>query len=228
MRKKYPVRLLPQQSFVGRFENFSVIGDFFLLHTAENSVPLFDRQYLIQNIRYHFRPDRFMTGMSMNLVSVYQRNDARYVVDFILNPNAKLPWNNGDISVNPKRDLKYKKDAGYFGFRISDILSIKKEMPIREKNGKKDETYEITTRIEHKPTRCNYWHYEIYLYATCTSKEGGPQGKVPDLVEREIFSKNLGRNLPTKVMSEFINIIKWRSELVAYHINPSLYTQTQG
>lgn len=223
-KRPYPVRLLPHGDYIKDFdEHLPNFNDFYLLHTSEKSVPLYDKQYLIQNIGKHFIPKRFMTGMSMNLVSVYRRNDSRIIVDFKANLLAKDGWNERDTSVIPYRHLRYNKRVGYFGFRISDILSIKKILPIKEKNGNKNETYEISTRIEHKPTKCNFWHYEIYLYATCTSKADGPRGKVPDLVAEEVFSKNLGENLPTKIMSEFINIIKWRSEMVAYHINPSIY-----
>ena len=226
MRRKvsYPIRLLPQDNFVKDFDKYLAnFNDFYLLHTAENSEALYDKQYLIRNIGNHFISKRFMSGMSMNLVSVYRRNDSRFVVDFKANPLAKDEWNAKNGSIIPQKQLKYNKRVGYFGFKISDILSIKKVMPLKEKDGKTDETYEISTRIEHKPTRCNFWHFEIYLYATCISKEDGPKGKVPDLVRDGIFSKTLGDNLPTKIMSEFIDIIKWRSEIVAYHINTLSY-----
>lgn len=227
MRRKvsYPMRLLPKDDFVKDFnKHLANFNDFYLLHTAEKSEVLYDKQYLIRNIKDHFIPKRFMSGMSMNLVSIYRRNDSRFVVEFKANPLAKDEWNAMNGAIIPKKQLKYNKRVGYFGFKISDILSIKKQMPLKDRDGKNEETYEISTRIEHKPTRCNFWHFEIYLYATCITKNNGPEGKVPELVKKGIFSKKLGENLPAQVMSEFIDIIKWRSEIVAYHINSAVYT----
>lgn len=223
MKKVYPERLLPQDNYAEHLDVSNDIEICYLLHTAEKSVPLYDKQYLIRNIKHHFIPDRFMSGMSMNLVSIYRKSDTRYVVDFKANASADQDWKPKVKAVCPKKKLKVRRNVGYFGFRIADILSIKKQLPLKEKNGIKEELYEISTRIEHKPTRCNYWHYEIYLYAQCVSKADGPEGKVPELVAKEIFARNLGKNLPTKIMSEFINIIKWRSEMVAFHIAPTLY-----
>lgn len=221
----YPHRLLPKQTYKSRIEELNSIRNFYLLHIAEEAVPLYDKYYLKANLKCHFIPGRFMSGMSMNLVAAYQRNDTRLIVDYKANPMASDGWESGHDTICPNKQLKYKKNVGYFGFKIADILSIKKVLSLKEKNGRTDETYEISTWIEHKPTKCNYWHYEIYLYARCISKENGPEGKIPDLVKQGVFSKNMGKNLPTQIMSSFIDIIKWRSEIIAYHIPSLLYSE---
>lgn len=235
MKIKYPEDLLPRSDYrEDILEDLSSegkpslsvdkINNYYLVHTLDGGESLHSSYQLSENFRNYFIPGRFVSGMSMNLLSVYRKRHTQYVVDYKTNNGASDPWKLGDISIIPYKKLKKKKSAGYFGMKIADIMSIQKKLPMKNNEGAKEDEFLISTVIEHKPTRCNYWHFEIYLYAKDLDNTSDKySGKMTDLASRKIISNNQVKVVPGKMLQEFKKIAKMRSEMIGFHIPEEYY-----
>lgn len=235
MKINYPEELLPQPIYrQDIFEDQSSKGkptlkvddlkSFYLVHTLDDGKSLHSSYQLSVNFREYFTPRRFVSGMSMNLLSVYRKRHTQYIVNYKSNNGASDPWKLGEVSIIPRKKLKKKKSAGYFGMKIADIMSIQKKLPMKNNEGASEDEFLISTVIEHKPSRCNYWHFEIYLYAKDLDKPNESYcGKMTDLAAKKIISNNQVKVVPGKMLQEFKKIAKMRSELIEFHIPKEFY-----
>ena len=224
MKRDYPSRLLPQLSYVDDIQAKGYTLDcFYVQRNTEGKTPVHDLYEMRENLGDHIQDSRYRGGLSMNLVGVYRRNDSRYVVNYKKSPVLKEDWTQKLKPLQPWRNrFSYQKNAGHFGFLIADVLKIKKEHIL--KNGGTDVgKYEVSFILEHKPTRCNYWHVEFHLYGKCLEEEG-ESGKLIDLAEKKIISKSQVDKIGGMMTKEFRTILKVRSNIVQYHIPYFYYT----
>lgn len=224
MKREYPSRLLPQPYFLDDIKTKGLRLDrLYVQRNTEGNVPIHDLYEIQKNLGDHLQDSRYRGGLSMNLVGVYRRNDSRHVVSFKKSPVLKDDWSQKVKPVWPwPNRFVYKKDAGYFGFLIADILSIKKEHPLK-KEGNEVGIYEISFVLEHKPVRCNYWHIEFHLYGKNIDGKN-ISGKLIDLAEKKIITKSQVDKIGGMMTKEFRSILKLRSNIVQYHIPEYYYT----
>lgn len=222
MKREYPTRLLPKLSYVNDIQAKGYSLDrFYVQRNTEGNTPVHDLYEIRENLGDHIQDSRYIGGLSMNLVGVYRRNDSRFVVNYKKSPVLKEDWSQNLRPLQPWRNsFSYQKKAGFFGFLIADVLKIKKEH-ILKKEGSDVGKYEVSFILEHKPTRCNYWHIEFHLYGKCLEEEG-VSGKLIDLAEKKIISKSQVDKIGGMMTKEFRAILKIRSNIVQYHI-PELY-----
>lgn len=224
MKREYPSRLLPQPHYINdiKVKGFP-LNRFFVQRNTEGNVPIHDLYEIRENLGDHIQESRYRGGLSMNLVGVYHRTDCRYVVDFKKSPNLKNDWTRKVKPMLPwSSRFVYKKDAGYFGFLIEDILNIKKEHTLK-KEGSDVGKYEISFVLEHRPILCNYWHVEFHLYGRNIDGKND-SGKLIDLAEKNIISKKQVDKIGGMMTKEFRAILKLRSDIIQYHIPESYYT----
>lgn len=224
MKRSYPNRLQPHSNYVNDITtNGFVIDRYFVLRNTEGNVPIHDLYDLKENLGDHMQDSRYRGGLSLNLVGIFHRNDSRYIVNYKKYPILKDDWSQ---QVNPifpwPRCYNYRKDAGCFGFLIADVLSIKKKLTLKNANTDVGQ-YEVSFVLEHKPTRCNYWHVEFHLYGKCL-EDNGVSGKLIELAEKKIISKGQVDKVGGMMTKEFRSILKIRSNIVQYYIPKEYYT----
>lgn len=224
MKRKYPPRLLPQPHYLDDIHAKGLsLNHYYVLRNTEGNVAIHDLYEIRENLGDHIQDSRYRGGLSMNLVGVYRRTDSRYVVNFKKSPVLKDDWTHRVNSVQPwLSQFSYKKDAGYFGFLIADVLNIKKEHTLK-KEGNDVGKYEISFVLEHKPIRCNYWHVEFHLYGRNLDGKN-VSGKLIDLAEMKVISKSQVDRIGGMMTKEFRSILKLRRNIIQYHIPEYYYT----
>lgn len=181
-KRRYPKHLYPSK----RYKKIVVdtfLDDFVLLRYTKDNDPLNPNE---KSIGSHLCASRFYNGCSVNLLSVYKKCDARYVVEGNSFSPYHQEWDEG-ASCFPLRmsDYRYKKDRGYIGVKIKDILAVnitKREIKI---NGTKLRDDKVFFKIEHSPTKCNFWHFNIVIYGV--NSTNGEEYRLRDL---DGFSSN--------------------------------------
>lgn len=152
---RYPDRLMPRPSY-RIIESDAFHDDWLLIRATSREKP----NELVSNGSLSA-----YLGLSVSLCGVYEPGDVR------LTPRPKVPeleihqyWVPGDQCLSPDHvDCTINSD------RTATILPLQKwhgvAFPI---NRDQNKSYRATPvqgriRVEHKPTRVNYWHFEIHF-----------------------------------------------------------------
>ena len=160
-KRRYPSKLYPQKKYKLLIVDYSLNNHYLLRYTIDNE-PINESQ---KDLGKHFCPSRFYNGCSTNLLSVYRKCDARYIVhgkaDFPQHQN----WKEGDHYYSLKTsDFHYKKKRGFIGVKIKDLRSLyidKYRIVVQGAVVREDKVY---FNVEHAPTKCNFWHFNVLIY----------------------------------------------------------------
>lgn len=162
MKKRiYPNKLYPQKNYKPLAVDLS-LNDYYLLRYTVDNKPVKDGQ---KELGKHFCPSRFYNGCSTNLLSVYKKCDARYIVHGNAHSPQHQDWKEGkshhQLSFS---DFHYKKNRGFVGVKIEDLRATfidKRSIVVQGTVVRNDKVY---FEVEHAPTRCNFWHFNIMVY----------------------------------------------------------------
>ena len=95
---------------------------------------------------------------SLNLYGIYENNHTKFEVK---DKTLHSDWQVGTDGVMPENKSVVEKPRYgnlFFDYNAIRALSVKYE----DLSGKQKEVRTITSIINHKPSRCNFWHYEIW------------------------------------------------------------------
>lgn len=157
---RYNMALLPRR-------NYKIIKDCHCLSTFYLCrYPSGKRWHVFPSeIKDNWDTSELSRGMSCNLLSVYKHKDA------CIRPGGKVKdghhqlWKEGDAGIIPP-NLKYRKRANFIGIKYDDILRREiriDNFEISFRNGS-IRTDALVLRLIHRPTYCNFWHFEIRIY----------------------------------------------------------------
>lgn len=160
MKKKYPHRLLPRADYHNIVVD-AYLDDFFLLRYAlgNASIKKGDKSFA-----RHFKSSQFFDGLSVNLLSVFRKQDAAFMVLGSAGDPQHQEWKQGnDPFIVDDRLLKYSRYRGFVGIKIKDLNRAKIDKRDIKVDGVTIRKDEVHFKIEHAPTLCNFWHFNIHI-----------------------------------------------------------------
>jgi len=219
---RYPRRILPRHNY----KNMGILpclyfGKFFLVRTAPDNKPIKSHEDLLNRIGDLMKASQFRSGgLSVTLLSRYKKKDCRYIVDYSSNPEYSNYWIQGDKAVRPlSQDVQYKRDRGYIGVGICDVLAASKQMDLK-KDGVSIGNHKITLIVEHKPTKSNFWHCEMVLYGEHITDKSD-QKYVKRLLD--ITSKTVVENVGGEMLAQLKAAMRLPNEMKEYSLLGSFY-----
>ena len=157
--RKYPNHLYPKKIYKKIIFD-SKLNDHCLLRYTSSDKPIEKGK-----LGEHMGASQFSGGCSVNLLSVYRKCDSRYAVNGKSDAPQHQYWNEEDSSyVLHSKDFKYDKKREFIGVKIKDVRSTYIDNRSIIVNGTKIRDDKVFFDIEHAPTRCNFWHYNMYIY----------------------------------------------------------------
>lgn len=190
--RKYNKKLLPRQCY-RLLDDISGLKSFFLCRNTNRKRRIIKKS---DNWDEVWDISELRRGMSVNLLSVYTHSDAQIIVTGKIGDSHFERWNPADEIIAPPH-IKYHRRANFIGVRIDDILNITcPQIEVTFKNGteRKDS---VRFDVQHCPTKCNFWHFEIGIVAM------DPSGNEYNFENNNSFSIN-GRKRYAKQAAEVL------------------------
>lgn len=170
-KRQYPTRLLPKRNF----HIISVddgLDNFFLIRyslgnksikkkVCRRKLTQQDKDTQRKELAKHFKASQFDEGLSVNLLSVYRKQDAAFIVGS--RDTSNQIWSTNSRAQEPQNPIFYRY-RGFVGIKIKNIRNTvidNKEIKIGGVVIRKDKVY---FKLEHVPTKCNFWHFNIEIY----------------------------------------------------------------
>lgn len=159
-------------------------------------------------------------GMSMVLLSKFEHKDAQ------IRPTGKVgdshfeEWTPLDGNVPPP-SVRIHKNANFIGITIGDILHIDKiQIELEFKNGTKRKDF-VFLKVIHKPTKCNFWHFEIMVTAI---DNDGYEYKIQDYDQLSIKARGRFIKQASAALKTLLNgHLKHSSECKCFYLEKSYY-----
>ena len=128
-------------------------------------------------------------GISVNLISIYKKNDMKFFpIEDKNNPRFHVPFiQNSDGCLPQIEEYKYNKAQRYYGFKISQIQDF--EISFVYKANGIIPTDKIRFKIEHSPTMCNFWHFNISVWGQDSISKKWIKLECPMVVSNSTFKK---------------------------------------
>ncbi len=164
----YPCELLPKENYtIIKTENLP--DNCCLIRRS-----LKDKDYTFDNMGEvridaicNTEDEHDMYGLSNNLLSIFKRHHINYRVLTDEHKNNAY-WNEGDSTpaiVNIK--FEYLQNNPPIFFKVNELhdKDFPYEPPLKNKNNT-NKTNKIIgkCKVIHKPTKCNYWHFELNFF----------------------------------------------------------------
>lgn len=220
MKNKYPQRLLPKYGY----NSFGVVngllyGKLFVVRTTCDDKPVHSTQQVIDRSADMLPASHFRSsGMSMVLISNIRKKHLRWIVNYRGTQYGDL-WDDIPIPLRPsKKYCTYYRDRGFFAFRLSDIESVTCVAKLK-KNDVDLGQHNISLKVVHKPTRCNFYHCEIIPYGSPVDKSKGDYCKPLNILSSKGSASSYGSELLRKLMDK----IYLEGDVVEYTIPNKLY-----
>lgn len=128
-------------------------------------------------------------GISVNLISIYKKNYMKFFpIEDKNRPRFHSPFNwNSDGCIPKAGEYKYNKAQRYYGFKISQIQDL--EISFAFKANGITLTDRIRFKIEHCPTMCNFWHFNIFIWGQDSISKEWIKLECPTVVSNKTFKK---------------------------------------
>lgn len=128
-------------------------------------------------------------GISVNLISIYKKYDMKFFpIEDKQDPQFHVPfiWKS-DGCLPQIGDYKYNNAQRYYGFKISQIQDL--EISFVYKANGIAPTDKIRFKIEHSPTMCNFWHFNIFIWGQDSVSKEWIKLECPMVVSNSTFKK---------------------------------------
>lgn len=156
----YPARLLPKSSYRKIALVEELLPLFLLRHTPTKDI-LLPSTNEINPDNLKIQSDH-LKDLSTNLLGEFTVDDNKIEIierdkDFFDD------WIEADSLINVPRfneDFVINEERGYIYFNIKDVISMRLSHETADKI-----LYNLIFKIIHTPTKCNFWHFSIRVFA---------------------------------------------------------------
>ena len=166
----------------------------------------------------NMRASHFFNGISVNLLYKFKKRDA---VWWIEDDELTSYWDFSSKSpfIHPQI-LVYNAHPGYFGFRIREVENLRSTCEIYNDKQKLQRVDDVICKVEHWPTRVNFWHFNIFLYGIEKNADGTT--KRIYCLSDELKEKKVAK-VASNMMDDFYNILVTGKKLRARGMKSMLY-----
>ncbi len=186
----YPNKLLPKRIYSILDSNiFRSEGFYLLRHTPskklidENTDMLLNNAICLQSSH--------IIGYSLNLMGRYTIKHSKIEINHDFKKVFNSDWEPCELSLQPKKgQYRYDESKGFFFIDFNSIHNY----PYSKTHPETAIKYKYICKLEHKPTKCNFWHFELHWYDSDGNKIKIEKGKI--------------RGIPKKIYSDFRNLFK--------------------
>lgn len=215
MKYFYHKRILPRADYHKIIVD-TYLEKFFLLRYSIGDVSIKKGDKYIAK---HFNSSQFYDGLSVNLLSVFHKQDAAFKVLGSAQDPQHNCWNSGDSPVCMQDSmLKYLRNRGFVGIRIKDLYKARIDKREIKINGVLKRNDKVYFKLEHAPTKCNFWHFNIHIEAI--NSNDNSKYLLRDL---EGYSKNQLSKVAADLLHQIEDYVKCRSKMKAYPLPKSYY-----
>lgn len=166
----------------------------------------------------NMRASHFFNGISVNLLYKFKKRDA---VWWIEDKDLTKYWDYDSKTPQiQSHSLVYTNHPGYFGFRIREVESLRSTCEIYDNKNKLQRVDDIICKVEHWPTRVNFWHFNIFLYGVEKNADGST--KRIYCLSDELKEKKVAK-VASNMMDDFYNILVTGKQIRAKGMKSMLY-----
>lgn len=139
---------------------------FFVGRTTSMDASLFSNEAIIESFEagLEIKDSTIKNGISVNLISIYKKKDMKFApIENRNEPRFHISFEEGADGCLPQaREYTYDNAKKYYGFKVSQIQDF--EILFAYKANGISPSNKIRFKIEHSPTMCNFWHFNIFLF----------------------------------------------------------------
>lgn len=162
-KRIYPYPLLPNS----RYKKFSIdksLKKHYVLRLVCGKAHVRSKEDLDKQFKPSMKKEEFVLGVSVNLLSKFRKKDVLYKPDYIARPDWEKDWDEINSTPRPVSGISRLRKKSYFGFKVRDLENITFEYkPTKNVDAPDMRTLNLTLRVEHAPSKINFWHCNIYI-----------------------------------------------------------------
>ena len=116
-------------------------------------------------------PSHFSKGCSMNILSVFTKDDVKYKLEMTESPIYE-EWSEGQRCYKPKsEEVSIVDNRCYCGVDYSGINDYAADIEYTDKTQKK-RSGKLSYVFTHSPNLTNFWHYNMYMQISPSDESG--------------------------------------------------------
>lgn len=214
----YPYHLLPKVYYKKiPFKAIPLNAHF--LRFIDEDIQITTKDELLNNCESIINPSRFPNGCSMNLLSIFTKEDVKYKLE---SPDTPIyeRWHEGQKCYIPKEEeVRIIENRGFFGIDYSKIMNYQADIEYIDKSSQCKKNGIMSYVFKHAPILTNFWHYNMFLqiFTINESKTITCKHQNPDISDSQI------RKLVVAQIDDFKDFLLMPSEMNACNIKQWYY-----
>lgn len=187
----YPNKLLPKESY-RLISNNTINGKGFFIGRKTDDQDILDPVTGLIKTAVVSKQTKYLIGYSINLLGVFRVRDSKIEIRKKARSGFHTSWKPGGKFFRPqKQEYSINKRSGLFFMEFNKVNNFPASI-LQQSTGVQ---FQFICKVDHKPTRCNFWHFEIHW----ENKNNGA---------RVHIDNNKIRGVPKTVASQMRDVIK--------------------
>ena len=188
----YPKHIVGKSNF-GKIDSIGFLKQrgFFVGRTTSIDPDSFDIEAIARDFSTgkEVKDSTVKNGISVNLIAVYKKKDMKFSpIDDKTAPRFHTPFKwNSNACLPQNGQYTYNRKQRYYGFNIARLQDC--EISFAYKANGITPSDKIRFKIEHYPTMCNFWHFNIFIWGQVSSSKEWIKLECPKYVSNGTFKK---------------------------------------